>query len=283
MQDRTLTNLDRRQITLDPAFRHRTGDDSATHLSALRKTLRNTGGLDPVLVWQEIDATGTASGRLVLLDGHYRVAAYRAEQSAGKIEGKGIPAVLLRCDRMEAHLVALTANAKDTLPLTMQERLNAAWKLVRAFPKAISKPRLAKASGVAERTIANMRQQLRKFSEAKETPDGNWMIDRRFPTTNYYTPPSDEARRQMVAALSQAIRAALNEVRTQDCEIIGDALEEALGVRQFASIADYLGGGDRDDDGGTLWMTPDEFEGAAMPDDLGDHFKMPPEVDARVN
>lgn len=260
MLDTTLTTLDHRQITLDPAFRHREGPDSETHLSSLRKSLRNTGKLDPVLVWQEIDESGNNTGRHVLLDGHYRLGAYRAEQFKGRTKGKGIPALLLKCSRVEAHLAALSANSKDTLPLTMQERLNAAWELVRTFRNKISKPRLAKASGVAERTIANMRQQLRKFDEAKESPDGNWLIDRRFPEKNDFTPPTDEARKHMVETLTQALRAALNEMRTNDVEIIGDAIQAALGPRQFALVADYLGAGDADDDGGTGWMMKDEFD-----------------------
>ena len=286
MQNRTLTNIDRNKITTDITFRHRSGPDSGSHLAALRKTLRNTGRLDPVLVWQEADDKGTATGRLVLLDGHYRLAAYRAEQSAGKIEGRGIPAMLISGNRMEAHLAALMANSKDTLPLTMQERLNAAWKLVQAYPKTISKPRLARASGVSERTILSMRQQFKKFTEAGETPTGNWLIDRRFPVKSDYEPPSDAARQAMVAALSQALKAALNEARTRDVEIIGDALQEALGVRQLASIADYLGGGDEEDDRDTSWMEPDMNEGGFLDADAGDFTGTraePREVPARLN
>jgi hypothetical protein len=289
MLNRTLTNIDRNKITTDTTFRHRSGPDSATHLAALRKTLRNTGRLDPVLVWQEADAKGTPTGRLVLLDGHYRLAAYRAEQSAGKIEGRGIPAVMLTGSHMEAHLAALMANSKDTLPLTMQERLNAAWRLVQTYRNGISKPRLARASGVSERTILSMRQQMKKFAEAGESPDGNWLIDRRFPVKGDYEPPSDEARQVMVATLSQALKVALNEVRTRDIEIIGDALQEALGVRQLASIADYLGGGDEEDDRDTSWMEPDINEGGYFDANDGDidDFKGnrmgPREVPARLN
>lgn len=260
MLDKTFTNIDDRQITLDPTFRHRSGPDSETHLAALRKTLRNTGRLDAVTVWQEVDAKGSPTGRLVLLDGHYRLGAYRAELSSGKIEGRGIPAMLVKCSLIEAHLVALKANSKDTLPLTMQERLNAAWGLVRTFRNGISKPCLSRASGVSERTVLSMRQQLRKFDEAKETPDGNWMIDRRFPEKSDFTPPSDEARRHMIETLSQALKGALQEVRTRDVEIIGEALQAALGQRQIALIADYLGAGDTDDDGGTGWIVPDDLD-----------------------
>jgi ParB-like chromosome segregation protein Spo0J len=284
MQNRTLTNIDRNTITIDATFRHRSGPDSSTHLAALRKTLRNTGRLDPVMVWQEEDANGTPTGRLVLLDGHYRVAAYRAEQAAGKIEGRGIPAMLITGNPMEAHLAALMVNSKDNLPLTMPERLNAAWRLVRTFRGKLSKRRLAQASGISERSIARMRKQFRKFLEAKEVPDGNWQIDRRFPLENAYTPPSDEARKHMVDTLSQALRVALNEVKTRDVEIIGDALQEALGARQWASIADYLGGDDREDDGDTEWMEQDEFEGVDLDaEDLGDHFEIAREETVMVH
>ncbi len=260
MLNKTVTYIDHRLLTLEPAFRYRSEADSESHLAALRKTLRNTGRLDAVLVWQEVDSTDQPTGRVVLLDGHYRVAAYRAEQHSEKIAGNGIPVIMIECNRVEAHLHALAANSKDNLPLTAQERLNAAWCLTRAFRNRISKPQLAKASGVAERTIGNMRQQLRKFDEAKEMPDGNWFIDRRYPEENDYTPPSDEARREMVEALTGALRSALSEVRTRDTEVIGDALQSALGARQFSLVADYLGLGDVDDDGGTDWMLADEFD-----------------------
>jgi hypothetical protein len=289
MQNRTLTTIDRNQITTDATFRHRSCPDNGTHLAALRKTLRNTGRLDAVLVWQEADAEGTPTSRLILLDGNYRLAAYRAEQSAGKIEGRGIPAVLMTGTRMEAHLAALTANSKDTLPLTPIERTNAAWAIVRIYRERLSKRRLAIASGVSERTVARMRQQFKKFAAAGESPDGNWLIDRRFPVKSDYEPPSDAARQAMVAALSQALRAALSEIRTRDIEIIGDALQEALGVRQFATIADYLGGDDEDDDRDTSWMTPDINEGGYQDADDGDvndftgDRTKPREVAARLN
>ena len=197
--------------------------------------------------------------------------------------------MMIKGSRMEAHLEALRANSKDTLPLTPIERMNAAWSLVRTYRERLSKRRLATASGVSERTIARMRQQLRKFAKAGESPDGNWLIDRRFPTKSDYEPPSDEARQAMVAALSQALKAALNEVRTRDVEIIGDALQEALGVRQLATIADYLGGGDEEVDRNTAWMEPDINEGGYLAADGGDDDdfmgdrKRLREVPARLN
>lgn len=109
------------------------------------------------------------------------------------------------------------------------------------------------------------------------------MVERRFPEENSYTPPSDEARRKMVEALSEALRGALNEVKTHDVEVIGDALQLALGERQFSIIADYLVVGDRDDDGGTDWMIPDEFEMPLPEGDIPDPFTRNPEETAKVH
>lgn len=265
MLNRTLISIDDRQITPDNAFRHRSGPDSESHLSTLRKTLRNTGKLDPVTVWQEVDANNEPTGRLVLLDGHYRMAAHKAEWSAGRIEKRHIPAMLVKCSRIDAHLLALSANSKDNLPLTPVERLNAAWTLVMKFRQQLSKQRLSRACGVSERTIARMRQQLRKFVEAEETPNGNWMVDRQFPEENAYKPPSDDACRKMIDDLSVALKTALQQVRTQDVQIVGEALHAALGQRQFSLIVDYLGAADADDDGGTGWMVPDDYD--ALPDE----------------
>ena len=258
--NRRFTMIDRRQITHDHTFRHRTGDDSPTHLAALRKTLRNTGSLDPIIVWQEISKDEKETGRLVLLDGHYRVAAYRAEQHEGRVKGQGIPSMLLKGSRIDAELAALAANVKDTLPLTPHERMNAAWLLVMRYRNNISKSRLSRASGTAPRTIANMRQQLRKFDEAKAVPSGDWLADRKFPEENEWTPPSKEEKKVMIDNMTKGFLKVLEEVRTNDMEIIGDALINTFGARGFQEIADFYFGPEADDERDTSWMAPDDFE-----------------------
>lgn len=99
MLDTALTYIDHRQLTLDPDFRHRKVAENATHLAGLRKTLKNIGNLDAILVWREQDDEGCETGRLVLLDGYFRVTAYRAEIAAGHIQGKGIPALIGKGNR----------------------------------------------------------------------------------------------------------------------------------------------------------------------------------------
>ncbi|MCK0149393.1 ParB N-terminal domain-containing protein [Marivita sp. S6314] len=256
---KTLTTIDHRQVELDHNFRFRSERDSETHLASLRKTLRNTGKLDPIMVWQEVDANAKPTGRLVLIDGHYRFGAYRAEHGKGTVNAESIPAFILKCDAMDAALTALAANSKDVLPLSAQERANAAWLLVRRHRMKISKSRLSRASGVAERTIAYMRAQLRKFDELEAAPSGNWSTDRRFPDKNDWEEPTDEQRQIIVDAIATGIKNAIRENRTSDDSIIADALSQALGQRQLRAVADYIF--DLDGDGEIeLQMTPDEFE-----------------------
>ncbi len=255
MQNKKFTHIDHRQLTIDPAFRHRRVTENALHMAALR----NTGRLDAVLVWREQDKDGEHTGRLVLLDGHFRVTAYRAETVEGRTDGKGIPAMIWEGTRVEAELAALSANVKDTLPLTMGERTDAAWTLVMRHRNAISKAKLAKASGVSPRTIANMRTKLKEFIAKDEAPSGEWWRDRKWPEENDYIAPADEERERIVAAVAAAITEALREHRVRDIETKADAIERALGQRELKDMLEYLGLVEDDFD---------EFREEILPEDL---------------
>ena len=264
MQNKKFTHIDHRHLTLDPTFRHRRVTENTTHLAALRKTLRNTGRLDAVLVWREQNKDGKHTGRLILLDGHFRVHAYRAETVEGRTDGKGIPAFIWEGTRIDAELAALSANVKDALPLTMGERTDAAWTLVRRHRNAISKAQLAKASGVSARTIANMRTKLREFTAKGEAPSGEWWRDRKWPEESDYNAPTDEERERIIAAVAASITEALREHRVRDIETKADAIERALGQRELKDMVEYLGLVEDDFD---------EFREEIHPEDLQDFQK----------
>lgn len=269
MLETSFTNIDHRQLTLDPSFRHRKLHDNATHLAALRKTLRNIGNLDAILVWREQDDEGKETGRLVLLDGHFRVTAYRAEIAEGHIPGKGIPALIGKGTRIEAELAALRANTKDSLPLTPSERTDAAWALVRRHRNKISKSQLAKASGVSARSIANMRKKLREFLEAEEKPTGDWWRDRQWPEESTFTPPTDAEREHLISTLATSITEAIREHRIRDIEIKAEAIQRALGQRDMEAVVEYLG----------LSLGEfDEFSEELPEEGLSEHFNVRPEV-----
>lgn len=158
------------EITKDANFQFRhTGLDKG-HVRGLLQTLRATGGLDPILVWEETgDTEGAPTGRLVLLDGHHRLPAYAT--AGGK--RKGIPAIVLKGSREEAMLEAVRANSRESLPLTKNERMDAAWRLVRLPGKRLTVPAIAGASGVAPRSVDNMRKRwVVNLSLAAVSPQG---------------------------------------------------------------------------------------------------------------
>lgn len=151
---------------------------------------------------------------------------------------------------MEADLAALQANSKDTLPLTMNERTDAAWKLVRKYGHRLPKPAVSKASGVSQRSILTMRQKLHLFSEHRVTPTGNWWQDRRFPeAAEEYTPPTDAEQEALIAELAEALKEALRTNRCRDTEIRASALERAFGAPELLNIVEFLriGGGQWDE------------------------------------
>lgn len=238
---RDFAYLDHRQLAIDPEFRHRKDTDNAAHLAQLRKTLRNTKKLDAILVWREVDQSGTETGRLVLLDGHYRVTAYRAEAAEETIEGNGIPAHIVRGSRVEAELAALNANTRDALPLSPSERIDAAWKLVRKYQLNVSKSELSRASGVSERTIAYMRKKHKEFVEAEAEPTGSWQRDNNWPDEGNYEGPDDAERERLIAKLAVSIKEAVRENRIRDIEIKAEAIERAFGQREMVNIVEYLG------------------------------------------
>jgi hypothetical protein len=269
MLETSLTNLTHHQLTLDSTFRHRKITENGTHLAALRKTLRNIGKLDAILVWREQSDEGKETGRLVLLDGHFRVSAYRAEIADGHIESKGIPTLLAKGTRIEAELAALHANTKDALPLTPSERTDAAWALVCMYRNKISKSQLAKSSGVSDRSIANMRSKLREFLDAKERPTGDWWRDRKWPEESTFTPPDDAERERLIATLATSIKGAIRENRIRDIEIKAEAIQQALGQRDMADVVEYLG----------LSLGEfDELSEDVSDEDLNNYFEYRPEM-----
>lgn len=153
-----------RDITWLDDFSMRDDGLIKAHIRILAQTLKNTGKLDRVLLWK--DNRVSDNPRLVLLDGAHRLAAYRSINRLGKGNNRGIPATIVECDMKTAHLLALAGNTKDCLPLTATERANAAWRLVMHSTIKFSKAEIARAAGVAPRTVANMRKRFKEMTNA---------------------------------------------------------------------------------------------------------------------
>jgi hypothetical protein len=122
------------------------------HIKDLMSALKTQGDLDPILV-------GWTGKRAVLIEGHHRHTTYkRAGYAAKPVAVEWFEGTI-----DEAVHASITANSKHKLPMTMQERLNAAWRLVRLG--CGSKAKTAKSAGISERQVATMRSVLAKHRE----------------------------------------------------------------------------------------------------------------------
>jgi hypothetical protein len=132
---------------------HQRKHEKAHHLKSLVRAIRvGDGHLDPIEVFP-------VAGYRIVLDGHCRLAAYKR---AGFATSTSIPIEHFAGDFSDALLRAAEANSKDKLPLTLREKLEAAWNLVKYDPKGevYSLRRIQKATGASKSTAGNMRTLL---------------------------------------------------------------------------------------------------------------------------
>lgn len=236
-----------REIATDAAFQFRQRGTDTAHAKGLAQTLRTVGDLDPVLVWQEVDADGLPTGRLVLLDGHHRLAAY----ATAKGQRAMIPAVVLTGDRTGAMIAAVQANSRESLPWTKSEHLDAAWRLVRLPGKRITVPAVAKAAGVGAATVDRMRKRWRVMQAEAMEATGQWWRDRHdeLPEMKDRPKMTDAERNAAIEQLAGAINKALGKMPWQDQNLAAEALQRAVGTHKLRSMAEWLfGGGDEFND-----------------------------------
>lgn len=128
---------------------------SEEHIKVLMRVIHSGRELDPVLIWW--------SGRhWYVIDGHHRLLAYRRSRK------DTIPVKVAFGSLQEMVAKAASLNSKDQLTMTTQDKSNMAWRLVTLTSN--SKRDIARACGVSEATVANMRRALRKL-EARSIKD----------------------------------------------------------------------------------------------------------------
>jgi hypothetical protein len=145
-------------------FRHVEVDQH--HVDELATVLETGRPLDRLTLW-----TDPETGELVVVDGHHRLAAYRQVEWRGKI-----PADIYSCGIEEARLMALRENGKTRLPLTKDERMDAAWALVCLGSEVYSKRVIQENTGVGNGTVATMRRTLKALLELdpEGVPPRHW-------------------------------------------------------------------------------------------------------------
>lgn len=105
--------------------------------------------------------------KFFVIDGHHRIAAYR---TAGWSES--VPVEVNRVSLEQARRQSLSYNNKNKLPMTLTDKQESAWKLVK---EGVSKAKIHKATRVSTSNIANMKRVLRKLkSPALNVGDMTW-------------------------------------------------------------------------------------------------------------
>jgi hypothetical protein len=224
---------------------------SPLHVTALVKAIRSGCRLPPLLVWREQDDAQNATGRLVLIDGWHRLKALRRINK----NLTAVEATIIAGTKAEALLAAVAENSRDMLPLCQAERMDAAWKIVRADSGTASKRNIAIACSVSPRTVAAMRKKWRTWpvedgedghSEPVEVT-GRWARDQHAGTQEVpWEPMNDRERDKLVETFGEELRDVLKKLPKYHDDVLGDALKYALGDRRLREIMDYLVGSDDD-------------------------------------
>lgn len=132
--------------------------DSTSHVETLKDALRNKQSLPPITVWW--------SGKSWrVLDGHHRMMAYQqlAKDKKKPLVIHSVPVVVFEGSLNQAIAHATECNSRDKLPMTKNDKLDRAWKLVALQDPSLSREAIAHTAGVSDRTVGNMRAELVRF------------------------------------------------------------------------------------------------------------------------
>lgn len=157
-------HLDRNQMARMAAlFNTRTLEyrvvDHEVHLRELMDAIGNPKKphfLDPITVWWGGD-------RYYVIDGHLRLQAYARKGITAKV-----PVVIFEGSLDEAMAQSAALNSKNQLPMTKDDRLNCAWRLV--LVSSLTKEKIVQACAVANGSVGNMRVVKKKLMEEIERP-----------------------------------------------------------------------------------------------------------------
>jgi ParB-like chromosome segregation protein Spo0J len=132
---------------------------SDDHILNLARAINRGDQLPPILVFP-------IGQDFYVIDGHHRLAAYDSAEWS-----KAIPAKVFTGTLKEAERVALRSNNRDKLPLTREDRTEAAWRLVRQRDPQDSISSIIQDTGASKGSVNNMRSTLAKLIEQGDSPE----------------------------------------------------------------------------------------------------------------
>lgn len=140
------------------------------HVDDLVEAIKRVRYLDPLTVWERPE-----DGCLFVVEGHHRFEAYKR---SGKVQA--VPVIVHRCGFDDAQLLALEDNTKVRLPMTNDEKMDAAWRLVaKDMHKddgayTYTRKQIIQATGASRSTIANMRNVMQTLKRMDEDAPASW-------------------------------------------------------------------------------------------------------------
>ena len=132
--------------------------DREEHILDMANAIADSGKPLPELLVLQV------GGKFYVIDGHHRLAAYDTAKWAG-----AIPAMAFGGTFDQAHLEALRLNSRNKLPMTKDDKQQAAWRLVN-LQNGASKEQISEWTTVSTSNISNMRRVLKKL-QGLERPD----------------------------------------------------------------------------------------------------------------
>lgn len=232
------------ELTTDPdTFQFREQEVDPRHVDELVDVLKAGKELDPMVAWKrDID------GRLIVIDGHHRLAALLKAGANGKVRIE-----VHTCSREDARLLALNENAKARLQMSPAEKASAAWRLV-CDESGYSKAQIAKATGVSTSTVANMRNVRKQLEVSNEEIPLNWVQARVLARAKGHQPIelTEDEREELIKARAKAlddkVGKLIGDMGERQLEAVRLMLEWRLG-QKTTFLADYWrGAGGEDDD-----------------------------------
>jgi len=186
------------------------------HIDVLVKALKESGKLDHIDVFP-------VDGFRIVVDGHCRLDAYRR---AGVKTTQRVPVRHLSGTFADALKASVSTNSKDKLALTIDEKSEAAWRMVLhdEHQKCYSLRTIAEATGIGKSTVGNMRRTLTEILDCDRRSCSWRDIKRKQRTQESY---DDDWQEKLRLVFARRLRKAFGEKPNQQPEVFLDAIEHA--------------------------------------------------------
>lgn len=200
-----------------------------THIKELVRILKiGIQPLDPILV-------KVIGDKFYIVDGHHRYHAYKTINWSSSV-----PVIYFEGTVAEARLEGLKCNIKNKLPMTKEDKFEAAWTLVK--DGELTKKEIEDLTTVSDRTIGNMRKVLKEFPISIQS---SWREAKSFQFNNEDYEHStwlEETATKLAKTLAKTIGTNLTkrpDVLARALEKINSRLPEAL-VREWQELAEMV-------------------------------------------